>query len=34
MSTEYSIREATPDDLDGIVDVVLVAMAHDPQWDY
>ncbi|KAF4478558.1 gnat family [Fusarium agapanthi] len=34
MDAEYSIREATLDDLDGIVDVVLVAMAHDPQWNY
>ncbi|KAF5675404.1 gnat family protein [Fusarium circinatum] len=34
MDAEYSIREATLDGLDGIVDVVLVAMAHDPQWNY
>ena len=34
MDSKYSIRATTLDDLNGIVDVVLVAMPHDPQWDY
>ncbi|KAF4468528.1 gnat family [Fusarium albosuccineum] len=34
MTAGYSVRAATPEDLDDIVDVVLVAMPHDPQWNY
>ncbi len=34
MATRYSTRTATPNDLDGILDVVLAAMPHDAQWDY
>lgn len=34
MEAKYAVRAATPADVDGIVDVVLVAMAHDPQWDW
>lgn len=34
MNTQYLIREATLDDLDSIVNIVLVAMVHDPQWNY
>jgi hypothetical protein len=34
MDTEYTIRVATLDDLDTIVNVVLVTMPHDSQWNY
>ncbi len=34
MEINYLIRAAKLDDVDGIVEVVLAAMPHDPQWNY